>query len=158
VAGARDNVRWHRRAATPSVDAAMPNQEIVGPLATSPMIAFLATANAARSRQFYEHVLQLRLTGDEVFALVFECNGTMLRIQKVESVRPVPYTSLGWQTEDISQLVQQLTDRGVQFDRYQGLEQDELGIWTSPAGARVAWFKDPDGNILSLTQFGSSPP
>jgi len=122
------------------------------------MIAFLATANAARSRQFYEDVLQLRLTGDEVFALVFECNGTMLRIQKVDSVRPVPYTSLGWQTEDISQLVQQLTDRGVQFDRYQGLEQDELGIWTSPAGARVAWFKDPDGNILSLTQFGSSPP
>jgi hypothetical protein len=103
-------------------------------------------------------VLQLRLTSDEAFALVFDCNGVMLRVQKVDSVRPVPYTSLGWHTKDISRLVQQLTDRGVQFDRYEGLtnQQDELGIWTSPAGARVAWFKDPDGNVLSLTQFGSS--
>jgi catechol 2,3-dioxygenase-like lactoylglutathione lyase family enzyme len=136
---------------------AMPNPEIVRHLATSPLISFLATANAALSRQFYAEVLQLRLASDEPFALVFDCNGSMRRIQKVDSVQPVPYTSLGWQTNDISQLVQQLTDRGVQFDRYQGLQQDELAIWTSPAGARVAWFKDPDGNILSLTEFGTSP-
>jgi catechol 2,3-dioxygenase-like lactoylglutathione lyase family enzyme len=130
------------------------------PLGTSPPIAFLATANATRSRKFYEDVLQLRLTSDEAFALVFDCNGVMLRIQKVDSVRPVPYTSMGWHTKDISRLVQHLTDRGVQFDRYQGFieQQDELGIWTSPAGARVAWFRDPDGNILSLTQFASSAP
>jgi catechol 2,3-dioxygenase-like lactoylglutathione lyase family enzyme len=126
-------------------------------LRTSPLIAFLATADAARSRRFYADVLQLRLASDEAFALVFECNGTLLRIQKVESVRPAPYTSLGWQTEDISQLVQQLTDRGAQFERYGDLAQDEHGIWTSPAGARVAWFKDPDANILSLTQFGAAP-
>src|SRR5205814_9983366 len=97
----------------------------------------LATATAARSRQCSEDVLQLRLSRDGSFALVFESNGTMLRIQKVDSVQPVPYTSLGWQTEDISQLVEHLRDRGVQFERYQGLEQDRLGIWTSPAGARV---------------------
>lgn len=126
-------------------------------LRKSPLVAFLATANVARSRQFYEDVLQLTLSNDDSFALVFENNGTMLRIQKVDSVQPVPYTSLGWQTADISQLAQHLTDRGVQFERFEGLEQDKLGIWTSPSGARVAWFKDPDGNILSLTQFIEQP-
>jgi catechol 2,3-dioxygenase-like lactoylglutathione lyase family enzyme len=120
------------------------------------VVALLATANAARSREFFETVLQLRLIRDEPFALVFDCNGTMVRVQKVDAVQPQPYTSLGWQTEDISRLVRQLSERGVQFEHFQGLEQDSLGIWTSPAGARVAWFKDPDGNILSLTQLNTS--
>src|SRR5437868_4556274 len=97
-------------------------------LRTSPVIAFLATADAGRSRHFYEDLLQLHLSRDDAYALVFESNGTMLRIQKVDSVPPVPYTSLGWETQDISQLVQQLTDRGVQFDHYEALQQDELGI------------------------------
>jgi catechol 2,3-dioxygenase-like lactoylglutathione lyase family enzyme len=122
------------------------------------VVALLATANAARSREFFENVLQLRLIRDEPFALVFDCNGTMLRVQKVDAIQPQPYTSLGWQIEDISRLVLQLSERGVQFERFQGLDQDSLGIWTSPGGARVAWFKDPDGNILSLTQPSTSPP
>lgn len=136
----------------------MPNQNNMRLLASSPVIAFLATADAARCRQFYEDMLQLRVISDDAFAVVFDCNGTMLRIQKVDSVQPASYTSLGWQTDDVYQVVQHLASRGVQFERYTGLEQDELDIWTSPAGARVAWFKDPDGNMLSLTQLSSQPP
>src|ERR1043165_2153471 len=102
----------------------MPNQLGAAPLAATPLIAFLATANPTRSRAFFEDLLQLRFISDEPFALVFECNGTMLRIQKVDSVQPVPYTSLGWQTESILQLIRNLTDRGVQFERYQGIDQD----------------------------------
>jgi catechol 2,3-dioxygenase-like lactoylglutathione lyase family enzyme len=136
----------------------MPNEPSAAPLAATPLIAFLATANPTRSRAFFEDLLQLRLVSDEPFALVFDCNGTTLRIQKVESVQPQPYTSLGWQTENIVQLVQTLTNRGVHFERFPGMEQDPLGIWTSPGGAQVAWFKDPDGNTLSLTQFATSLP
>ena len=134
----------------------MSDLQTVRPLATSPLIAFLATADPARSRQFYEGVLQLRLVSEDPFATVFDCNGTMLRVQKVDAVSSVSYTSLGWQTDDIAQLVQELGHRGVQPERYEGLQQDELGIWTSPGGAKVAWFKDPDGNVLSLTQFALS--
>jgi catechol 2,3-dioxygenase-like lactoylglutathione lyase family enzyme len=130
----------------------MPNGDSAPSLATSPLIAFLATADAARCRHFFERVLRLRFVSDDQFALVFESKGTMLRIQKVDVVRPATHTVLGWQAEDITQLVGQLAERGVQFERYPGLVQDGLGIWSSPAAAKVVWFKDPDGNILSLTQ------
>jgi len=124
-------------------------------LASSPLIAFVATADAERARAFYGDVLRLRLRSHEPFALVFEADGTMLRIQKTDAVSPAPYTVLGWQVGDVAQLAEQLSDRGVRFERYPGLEQDALGIWISPAGAKVAWFRDPDGNILSLTQFAA---
>jgi catechol 2,3-dioxygenase-like lactoylglutathione lyase family enzyme len=121
-------------------------------LSTAKLIAFVATADAARAREFYESMLGLRVVEDQPFALVLECGGTILRVQKVEAVRAAPYTSLGWQVADIATKVRELARRGVKFERYGGMEQDDLGIWTSPGGARVAWFRDPDGNVLSLTQ------
>jgi catechol 2,3-dioxygenase-like lactoylglutathione lyase family enzyme len=122
-------------------------------LESSEVIAFLATADAARARRVYEGRLGLRCVSDEPFALVFDHNGTMLRVQKVESVSVAPYTSLGWRVDDFAARVQDLTAAGVKFEVYEGMGQDELGVWSSPSGARVAWFKDPNGNTLSLTQF-----
>ncbi|MDR7451569.1 MAG: VOC family protein [Armatimonadota bacterium] len=121
-------------------------------LTTSKFIAFAATGDAARARNFYEQVLGLRLLADEPFALVFDANGVTLRVQKVQEVKPAPYTALGWAVSGIRSTVQALGGRGVAFERYPSLSQDDLGVWTSPSGARVAWFKDPDGNVLSLTQ------
>ena len=119
----------------------------------SNLISFLATRNPNRAREFYERDLGLTLVSDDQFALVFEANGTMLRIQKVEQFKPQEHTVLGWEVTNIKAEVDQLTRRGVKFARYEGLEQDERAIWTTPSGAQVAWFKDPDGNVLSLTQF-----
>jgi catechol 2,3-dioxygenase-like lactoylglutathione lyase family enzyme len=117
------------------------------------IVAFVATADGARARDFYGSVMGLRLVADEPFALVFDANGVMLRVQKVEAVRPVAYTTVGWSVADIATTVRGLSAKGVVFERYPGLSHDDLGVWTSPNGGRVAWFKDPDGNILSLTQF-----
>jgi catechol 2,3-dioxygenase-like lactoylglutathione lyase family enzyme len=121
-------------------------------LASAPLIAFLATADAARARTFYTGTLGLRLVEDSPFALVFDVMGTMLRIQKVAALTPHPFTVLGWQVDDVAAAVRELAGRGVTFNRYDGLDQDGVGIWTSPAGARIAWFSDPDGNVLSLTE------
>ena len=122
-------------------------------LATSRLMGFVATADAARAKTFYADVLGLTFVSDEQYALIFDTNGTMLRIQKLELVQPAPYTALGWQVDDIVATVGQLERRGAAFERYAFLEQDVHGIWTTPDGSRVAWFKDPDGNLLSLTQF-----
>jgi hypothetical protein len=97
-------------------------------------------------------VLGLALVADEPFALVFDLAGTMLRIAKVEQLVPQPHTVLGWIVEDISTAVAGLRAQGVEPARYPGMEQDELGIWRSPGGALLTWFRDPDGNTLSLTQ------
>lgn len=121
-------------------------------LGQAAVVAFVATADADRARRFYEGVLGLTLREDSPFALVFEANGVVLRVQKVPSITPAPYTALGWTVTDIRQSMTGLVRRGVVFERYAGLAQDELGIWSSPGGAQVAWFRDPDGNILSLTQ------
>jgi catechol 2,3-dioxygenase-like lactoylglutathione lyase family enzyme len=118
-------------------------------------IALVATTDPARARAFYEQTLGLRFVADEDFALVFDCGGVPLRIARMESFTPQPFTVLGWRVDDIVAAVETLSGRGVTFERYPGLEQDLLGVWTSPSGARVAWFKDPDGNTLSLTQFTS---
>jgi catechol 2,3-dioxygenase-like lactoylglutathione lyase family enzyme len=114
-------------------------------------VAFLATADAARARSFYEGLLELRLLADEEFALVFELGATTLRIAKVGELTPQPFTVFGWVTEDVDATVSALGARGITFERFGELEQDELAIWTAPSGARVAWFKDPDGNLLSLS-------
>jgi len=116
-------------------------------------ILFLATANAKKSRAFYEGVLGLTFVADEWPALVFQVGNSMLRIQKVEQVHAAPYTALGWSVSDIRQTVQTLRAAGVVFERYAGMNQDADGVWPAPSGARVAWFKDPDGHTLSLTQF-----
>ena len=117
------------------------------------LIAFSATATPAEARAFYEGVLGLRLVADEPFALVFDANGVTLRVAKVTEVAPPPYTVLGWKVADIAAAVDVLSSRGAVFERFEGMEQDERGIWRSPGGARIAWFRDPAGNTLSLTQF-----
>jgi len=122
-------------------------------LNTSKLIGFAATTNSERAKQFYRDTLGLRLVEDSPFALVFDANGTMLRVQKVEGLSAARHTVLGWEVDDIVATIKQLAKKGVRFERYDALAQDKLGTWTSPNGSRVAWFKDPDGNILSLTEF-----
>ena len=122
-------------------------------LNTSKVISFVATKNPGNARAFYEGTLGLPLISDEAFALVFNVSGTMLRVAKVQELVPAKHTVLGWDVEDIQAKVKELTKRDVRFERFEGLSQDEQGIWTSPSGAKVAWFKDADGNTLSLTQF-----
>lgn len=119
-------------------------------------MAFLATADPERAAAFFRDKLGLRLLEESPYALAFDAAGIMLRVQIVPAgVQPHPYTAFGWEVEDIRSAVLALTGNGVPFERFSGMPQDELGIWTAPGGARVAWFKDPDGNILSLTEFGS---
>lgn len=122
-------------------------------LAQSTLIAFAATADAARAKNFYQDILGLPLIEDSLFALVFDVNGINLRVQKVETVVVPGYTVLGWDIKDIAAIAQQLKSKGVMLERFPGLSQDELGIWLSPSGAKVAWFKDPAGNLLSLTEY-----
>ena len=121
-------------------------------LLDQPML-FVATANAEKSRRFYEKVLGLEFIADEPYALVFQVGRSMLRIQKVDKVPKIPFTVLGWEVSDIRSAVRSLSATGVTFARYEGLGQDADGVWQSPGGALVAWFHDPDGNTLSLTQF-----
>lgn len=119
----------------------------------SKVICFVATQNPASAREFYSNMLGLTLISDDSFAIVFDANGTMLRVQKVEKLDPAKHTVLGWEVADIQAKVAELAKKGVRFERYEGLPQDESAVWTTPSGARVAWFKDPDGNTLSLTEF-----
>jgi len=120
-------------------------------LSTAKPVAFVATTDAARARAFYESVLGLRVVDDSAFALVLASAGTTIRVQKVETVRAAPYTALGWEVADVAAAVRALGARGVVFERYPGMEQDALAIWRAPSGASVAWFRDPDGNLLSLS-------
>ena len=123
-------------------------------LGSSTIMAFSATTDAARALAFYRDQLGLRFVSDEGFALVFDAAGTMLRVQRVKEIREAQYTTLGWRVPDIAAMVEELEKAGVRFEHYGLSDQDEKGIWTVPGGAaKVAWFKDPDGNILSLTQF-----
>ncbi|HSU17468.1 VOC family protein [Longimicrobium sp.] len=125
-------------------------------LGSAKLVAFVPTRDPARARAFYQRVLGLRLVGEDAFALVFDCGGTMLRVVNVAGVpgfEPAPFTILGWDVADAHAAVRELRERGAEPLRYGGMEQDELGVWTSPAGARIAWFHDPDGNVLSITQF-----
>ncbi|HEV7904992.1 MAG TPA: VOC family protein [Pyrinomonadaceae bacterium] len=122
-------------------------------LNNSDVVAFVATSRPESAKSFYEQTLGLRLVSDDAFAIVFDAHGVMLRIQKVQGHTPPPYTVLGWDVTDIHASVNELLSRGVRCERYEWLEQDEPGIWSAPSGAKIAWFKDPDGNTLSLTQF-----
>ncbi len=117
------------------------------------IIAFVSIVNVSRARDFYRDTLGLRLVTEEPpFALVFEANGIMLRLGMAKELPPAHGTVLGWQVPEITSTVKNLGQAGVRFERYDGLDQDGLGIWTSPSGAKVAWFKDPDGNILSISE------
>lgn len=123
-------------------------------LATSSIVAFVGVRDAGRAKAFYHDTLGLKLLHEQLpFALVFDCHGTMLRVTPVREVAAAPYTVLGWQVADIEATVKGLQAAGVRFQRYEQIQQDDLGIWTAPGGARVAWFQDPDGNLLSVTQY-----
>lgn len=115
-------------------------------------VSFIATIDAANSRVFYEETLGLKLVADEGFALIFDLNGHKLRIVKVDELSTAAHTVLGWYVENIEKTIKDLNARGIVFEMYDGMQQDQFGIWVSPSGAKVAWFKDPDGNNLSITQ------
>jgi catechol 2,3-dioxygenase-like lactoylglutathione lyase family enzyme len=119
-------------------------------LATAQIVPFAATVDSAKARA--EGVLGLRCVSDDPFALVLDANGVQLRMQKVATLSPQPHTLLGWSLASIDAVVRELSGRGVVFERYPHFQQDPQGVWTSPNGARVAWLRDPDGNLLSLTE------
>jgi catechol 2,3-dioxygenase-like lactoylglutathione lyase family enzyme len=125
-------------------------------LTESPIIAMLATTQPDRAKAFYSEVIGLKLVEDSWYAIVYMAGGTKLHIQKVQQFSPLPFTALGWGVADIKATAAALAKKGVKFERYKELPQDDAGIWTTPDGAAmVCWFKDPDGNTLSLTQFPS---
>jgi catechol 2,3-dioxygenase-like lactoylglutathione lyase family enzyme len=118
------------------------------------MIGFLISADAAAATTFYRDVLGFRFVKDDGFALVFDANGTMIRIVKAKAHVPAQGTVLGWEVEDMHAAIRELTARGVKFEQF-GLafmKQDEMGVWDAPGGDQVAWFKDPDGNTLSISK------
>jgi catechol 2,3-dioxygenase-like lactoylglutathione lyase family enzyme len=121
-------------------------------LGSTDIVAFVAITDADKARAFYEGVLGLRFVKDDGFALVFDANGIMVRAAKMKEVTPLQFTVLGWQVSGIEDVVRELTKKGVHFEIFGFFKQDELGIWTAPTGDKVAWFKDPDGNILSVSQ------
>ena len=122
-------------------------------LESSDLVAFAATTDLHRARAFYEQVLGLTVAEHNDIACVLDTNGTMLRVTAVPEVCRAGYTVLGWRVTDITATVRDLAARGVVFLRYDGMNQDSDGVWTAPGGDKVAWFADPDGNVLSLTQF-----
>jgi catechol 2,3-dioxygenase-like lactoylglutathione lyase family enzyme len=124
-----------------------------GKLARFDIVAFVPIVDVARAKRFYEETLGLQLLDEELpFALVFSANGTMLRLVIAKELPPSFGTVLGWRVADIASVVSELSAAGVTFERYPGMLQDHVGIWTSPTGAKVAWFKDPDGNLLSISE------
>ena len=116
------------------------------------MMGFIPTRDAKMAKPFYAGVLGFRVLSEDDFALVLDSNGAKVRVTKVDDFTPQPFTILGWEVGDIDRVVSGLAGKGVQFERFGLKDQDPQGIWKSPSGARVAWFKDPDGNLLSLTQ------
>ena len=114
--------------------------------------AFVPTTDPTKAKRFYKDTLGLKLLSQDSYALEFDANGTLLRVTAVQKLTPQPFTILGWNVDDITSMIKRLNRKKIIFERYEFLEQDSLGIWTSPNGSKVAWFKDPDGNILSLTQ------
>lgn len=122
-------------------------------LGATNIVAFVPTRDAEKARAFYEGVLGLRFVKDDGFAMVLDANGIMIRVANVgKEFAPALFTILGWQVSEIESVVRGLTEKGVRFEIFGFFKQDELGIWTAPTGDKVAWFKDPDGNILSVSQ------
>jgi catechol 2,3-dioxygenase-like lactoylglutathione lyase family enzyme len=116
------------------------------------IVDFVPTRDSGKARSFYEGVLGLRFVKDDGFALVLDANGIMVRVAKAPEFKPAPFTILEWQVTGIEKVVTALQEKGVHFEIFGFLEQDKLGIWTAPSGDKVAWFKDPDGNVLSVSE------
>ncbi|MEP6535151.1 MAG: VOC family protein [Bryobacteraceae bacterium] len=122
-------------------------------LGSHDIIAFVHTSDRESAKAFYRDTLGLAMISEDPFAMAFDAHGIMLRVASVKALTAAPYTVLGWKVPDISAAVTDLQRAGVRFEIYEGFGQDGQGIWTSPSGAKIAWFKDPDNNTLSLTQF-----
>jgi catechol 2,3-dioxygenase-like lactoylglutathione lyase family enzyme len=128
----------------------METSKSIAPLRSARLVAFAATTDAARCRAFYEGKLGLRVVAEDVYMLVLDCGGTWLKMQKGPELTPVPRTVVGWRVPDVEATVRDLAAAGVAVERYPWLEQREDGVAEFPDGSRVAWFLDPDGNILSV--------
>jgi catechol 2,3-dioxygenase-like lactoylglutathione lyase family enzyme len=122
-------------------------------LGSAKIIALISTSDPSKALAFYRDILGLKLQEESPYALVFKAKNTMLRVQIVQKATVAPYTALGWEVPDIAQTIKQLNKAGVAMERFPGMKQDKLGAWSPGGGAKVAWFKDPEGHILSLTQF-----
>ena len=121
-------------------------------LTNKKMKAFVPTLDPEKAKEFYTKVLELKLLSSDKYGIEFDANGTLLRINTVREYTPHPFTVLGWNVDDISATIQALNKKGVHCEKYSFLEQDEMGVWLSPGGSKVAWFKDPDGNTLSVSE------
>jgi len=111
------------------------------------LVAFIPSRDPKKAKSFFVDVLGLRLVSEDSFAVVVDSGGIAIRLVDVSSVKgfkPAAFTILGWSVDDIQQTVRGLRERGVTFERYPGMALDDLGVWTAPSGAKVAWFKDPD--------------
>jgi catechol 2,3-dioxygenase-like lactoylglutathione lyase family enzyme len=122
-------------------------------LAEARTVGFLPSTDLARSRAFYAGTLGLEVVSEDSFALVVRTSNLTVRVTLVgESYHVQPFTVLGWEVEDIHAAILELSAREVDFVRFEGMDQEADGVWTAPNGARIAWFRDPDGNTLSLDQ------
>jgi catechol 2,3-dioxygenase-like lactoylglutathione lyase family enzyme len=122
-------------------------------LGSMKIVSFVPVKDTKKARAFYEDILGLRFVSEDNFALVLDANGILLRVTNVPKFKPQEFTIVGWEVPNIKQAVRLLRKKGVEFQSYGLPGQDAEGIWSPPSGAKVAWFKDPDGNVLSLTQF-----
>jgi catechol 2,3-dioxygenase-like lactoylglutathione lyase family enzyme len=121
-------------------------------LASSKVIGFIPTKDSSQARAFYEGKLGFQFSNEDQFALVMSAGETMIRLAKVTDFIPPPFTVLGWEVPNIEEVVSWLQKRGVAFEKYPWVADKERGIWAAPTGDKVAWFKDPDGNVLSVSQ------
>jgi predicted enzyme related to lactoylglutathione lyase len=121
-------------------------------LADKKLKAFVPTTMPDKAKTFYQELLGLELLAEDEYALEFNANGVLLRVITVPVLKPQEFTILGWNVSDISSMIRSMNNKGVYCEKYHFLIQNDLGIWTSPGGSRVAWFKDPDGNVLSLKE------
>jgi len=122
-------------------------------LSAAPLIGFIPVRDLSRARAFYAGILGLEVTDVSPFAIAIRAGTTMVRLTRVEEFRAQPFTIAGWEVADMDSIIDSLSARGVTFTRYDGMGQDERGIWSTPGGDQVAWFSDPDGNTLSLTRY-----
>jgi catechol 2,3-dioxygenase-like lactoylglutathione lyase family enzyme len=122
-------------------------------LENAALVAFVPISDVSVAREFYATTLGLTVLEESPFALVVDANGTKIRLTPVPGFRPQPFTVAGWDVASIDATISQLTDRGVTFRRFDGMDQKANGVWQAPSGDLVAWFGDPDDNLLSLTEF-----
>ena len=140
------------------VPADPPRAVGAGPLRGAALVAFLGTTDLDRAHAFYGGVLGLERTEASAHANAYDVGGTSLRVTRVDRVAAAPYTVLGWRVDDVRAAIARLAAVGVEMRRFGGLEQDTDGVWTAPGGARVAWFADPDGNRLSVSEMPPATP